>query len=286
MLSEGNGMIVDARRDRRAVAAFSTYTLESTLAVCRAAERTGQPVLIQAGASAFRSAGRSTLAAVALAAAREAGAPVGVHLDHSRDLEEIRECIRLGYTSVMFDGSHLPFAENVRLTRTVVDEAHAAGVWVEGELGAVAGDEDVSGATEAEALTDPAEAAEFARATGVDALAVAVGTVHGFTPEPVHVDLERLERIAAVTDVPLVLHGGSGLPDEELLAAVRAGVAKVNINAELRRAYLAAAARAIAAGGDDVARLQTEAIAAMVEVAVSKQRLLAGLPADYLETPA
>jgi len=277
MLSRGPALIQDAWRERRAIAAFSAYTLESVLAICRAAERTGQPVLIQAGASAFRSAGRETLAAVALAAAGSSSAPVGVHLDHSRDLEEIRACISLGYTSVMVDGSPLPFDENVSLTRTVVEEAHAAGVWVEAELGAVAGDEDASGAAEPIALTDPNQAAAFAAATGVDALAVAIGTVHGLTALPVHVDLPLLACIAAVTPVPLVLHGGSGLPDDELQAAVRGGMAKVNINAELRRAYLAALQEAFAAGGDDVAALQVRAVDAMTDLAAEKQRLLAGL---------
>jgi ketose-bisphosphate aldolase len=283
MLSQGPAMIRDAWRDRRAIAAFSTYTLESTLAICRAAERTGQPVLIQAGASAFRSAGRRTLAAVALEAAREAAIPVGVHLDHSRDPDEIRACIALGYSSVMIDGSHLPFDENVALTRTVVEEAHAEGVWVEAELGALAGDEDASGATEAIGLTEPEQAADFAHATGVDALAVAIGTVHGFTTRPVHVDLERLDRIAAVTPVPLVLHGASGLPDHDVQAAVRAGMAKVNINAELRRAYLDALAWALAEGGDDIAALQTRAIAAMIDLAAEKQLLLADASKDEPE---
>jgi ketose-bisphosphate aldolase len=278
MLSSGAGIVRDAWRDRRAICAFSTYTLESTLAICRAAEQTGQPVLIQAGVSAFRSAGRRTLAAVALEAAREAATPVGVHLDHSRDLDEIRACIALGYTSVMVDGSSLPFGENVALTRIVVQEAHAAGVWVEGEIGALAGDEDASGHTSGLALTSPEQAADFALATGVDALAVAVGTVHGFTTRPVHLDLGRLDRIAAVTPIPLVLHGASGVSDGDLQAAVRAGMAKVNINAELRRAYLGALAEALAEGGDDVAALQTRAIAAMSDLAAHKQRLL-GLPA-------
>lgn len=278
MLSHGTELIREAWRERRAIAAFSTYTLESTRAICAAAEQTGLPVLVQAGASSFRAAGRETLAAVALAAAREASVPVGVHLDHSRDLEEIRACIALGYTSVMVDGSHLPFEENVALTRIVVEEAHAVGVWVEAEIGAVAGDEDVSRSAEAITLTEPDEAAAFTERTGIDALAVAVGTVHGFTTRPVHVDLDRLRRIAAVTPVPLVLHGGSGLPDEELQAAVRGGMAKVNINAELRRAYLGALTASLAEGGDDVASLQERAIAAMVQLASEKMRLLAMAP--------
>jgi fructose/tagatose bisphosphate aldolase len=163
----------------------------------------------------------------------------------------------------------------VALTRTVVAAAHAAGVWVEAELGGVAGDEDASTGAAAGELTDPEQAAEFAERTGVDALAVAVGNVHGFTPEPVRLDLDRLRAIAAVCAAPLVLHGASGLPDEDLLGAVAAGVVKVNVNAELRRAHLRAFADGLAEAGDDVRALQHRAIEAMTRVAEEKIALLA-----------
>jgi fructose/tagatose bisphosphate aldolase len=147
---------------------------------------------------------------------------------------------------------------------------------VEGELGALPGDEDAStDATETE-LTDPAQAAEFAARTGVDALAVAVGTVHGFTNVPVTLDLDRLRRIAALTPTPLVLHGSSGLPDADLKAAVAAGVVKVNINAEVRRAYLGVLAAAFADSDDDIPRIQERVVAAMARVAADKLTLLAG----------
>ena len=155
----------------------------------------------------------------------------------------IDACLALGYSSVMIDGSHLPFEENVAVTKRVVERAHDAGVWVEAELGALGGDEDASGEAEAGAMTDPEQAAEFAERTGVDALAVAVGNVHGYTPVPVRLDLERLRAIDEVCPAPLVLHGASGLPEEDLLGAIAAGVVKVNVNAELRRAHLARARR-------------------------------------------
>ena len=144
MLARGPAIVLDARATGRAVPAFTVYTLESIRAVCEAAERTGLPVILQAGSSSYRETSRSMLAAAALAAARDASVPIGVHLDHSTDLEEIRDCLALGYTSVMVDGSHLTFAGNVALTRAVIAEAHDAGVWVEAELGALAGDEDAS----------------------------------------------------------------------------------------------------------------------------------------------
>ena len=282
MLARGTGLLTDAQAERRAVPAFTVYTLESIRAVCDAGERAGLPVILQAGSSSYRETSRPALAAAALAAARAASVPVGVHLDHSTDLAEIRDCLALGYTSVMVDGSHLPFAENVALTRTVVAEAHDAGVWVEAEIGALAGDEDTSTGAAARALTDPAEAAAFVERTGVDALAAAVGTVHGFTATPVHVDVDRLRAIAELTNVPQVLHGASGLSEPQLRAAVDAGVAKVNINAELRRAFLTALATALADGSDDIRQVQRGAVTAMTAVAADKLAVLAGAgrPAD------
>ena len=273
MLAHGADILVDARAEGRAVPAFTTYTLESTRAICEAAERTGLPVILSAGSSSFRGSSRAMLAATAVAAAAEASVPVGVHLDHSTDLDEIGACLGLGYTSVMIDGSHLPFEQNVALTRTVVAEAHAAGVWVEAELGGLAGDEDVSTGAVAGELTDAHLAAEFVQRTGVDALAAAVGTVHGFTTEPVHVDLDRVRTISELTNVPFVLHGASGLSDAELTDAVAAGVTKVNVNAELRRAYFSALDLA---GRDDIRRLQDGLVAAMAEVTAEKLALLAG----------
>jgi len=273
MLARGPQILLEARAQGRAVPAFTTYTLESTRAICDAAEGTGLPVILAAGSSSFRGSSRAMLAAAAVAAASEASVPVGVHLDHSTDLDEIRACLELGYTSVMFDGSHLPFDENVALTRTVVAEAHAAGVWVEAELGGVAGDEDASTGAVAGELTDPDQAGDFVERTGVDALAAAVGTVHGFTTAPVQVDLGRIRAISSLAGIPFVLHGASGLSDPQLAAAVAAGVAKVNVNAELRRAYFAARD---GDGADDIPRLQTRLVAAMADVAAEKLVVLSG----------
>lgn len=276
MLAEGVGLLAAARSSGRALAAMTTYSLESTRAICTAADEVGLAVIMQAGSSSFGAVGRELLAASALSAARDAAVPVGVHLDHSTDVDEIRSCIAFGYTSVMVDGSQLKFEDNIALTRAVVDEAHAAGVWVEGELGPISGDEDLLTDAVAARLTDPDQAAEFALRTGVDALAVAIGNVHGFTTTPVRLDLARLKAIATLTPIPLVLHGASGLSDEDLSNAVRAGVAKVNINAELRRAYMTALRAGLAQNDDDIRRLQGLAIEAMIVVAKAKVLLLAG----------
>ena len=244
MLLRGIDALLEARREQRAIAGFVAYNLETAQAIVAAAERTGLAVLIQAGSSAFRHAGRRALATLCLELARESDAPIGVHLDHSRSLEEIDACLALGYSSVMIDGSHLPYADNVSLTRAVVAHAHAVGAWVEAELVGTPGDEDVSTAARAGAMTDPAQAGEFVAATGVDALAVAIGNVHGFSPTEPDLDLERLASLRAATDVPLVLHGASGLSEATLRACRERGIAKVNVNTELRRAYLDAFAAA------------------------------------------
>lgn len=199
MLLRGTAALAEAAQTGRALPGFVAYNLETVQAIVNAAERTGRPVLLQAGSSAFRHAGRDLLAQLAVSAAAASTAEIGVHLDHSRDLDEITACIEAGYTSAMVDGSHLSFSDNIALTRTAVQRAHDAGAWVEAELGAIAGDEDVSTDARAGAMTDPQQAAEFVAATGVDALAVAVGNVHGFTDCPVALDLDRLAAIHEAT---------------------------------------------------------------------------------------
>jgi tagatose 1,6-diphosphate aldolase GatY/KbaY len=252
MLLAGASVLDEARREGRAVPGFVAYNLETAQGIVAAAERTGLPVLVQAGSSAFRHAGLHPLAGLCLDLARRSEAGIGVHLDHSRSLEEITTCLELGYTSVMVDGSHLPLADNIALTRQVVARAHDLGAWVEAELGPIAGDEDRSTDAVAGAMTDVGQAEDLVEATGVDALAVAVGNVHGFSAAPPRIDLERLAALRDRVRVPLVLHGASGLPDDLLLACVGLGVAKVNVNAELRRAFLAAVEGALPAAVADV----------------------------------
>jgi fructose-bisphosphate aldolase class II/tagatose 1,6-diphosphate aldolase GatY/KbaY len=270
--TEGLKALTKAYETGHALPGFVAYNLESVQGIVAAAEaHPGRPVLIQAGSSPFKHAGREPLMRLALDAAAHSDAPLGVHLDHSRDLDEITVCLEAGYTSIMVDGSHLPFAENIALTREAVRRARAHGAWVEAELGALAGDEDVStnAHASATAMTDPSQAAEFVAETGVDALAVAVGNVHGFTAAPVRLDLNRLAAIHSAVPVPLVLHGASGLPEEQLLGALSRGVAKVNVNAELRRAYLQAVSDQLpsALPGSDVVALWSAGRHAVTEAA-------------------
>ncbi|WCB94969.1 Fructose-bisphosphate aldolase [Baekduia alba] len=271
-----------ARAERRAVIGFNIYNLEQGIGVVRAAERERVPVLLQAGSSAFRYAGRAPLARLALALAAETSAPVGVHLDHATDVDEIRACLDLGYGSVMYDGSALALDDNIATTRAVVAAAHARGAWVEGELAGIAGDEDESTGAGAGALTEPAAAARFVAETGVDALAVAIGNVHGIPAAPVALDLGRLARIADAVDVPLVLHGASGLPEDEVRAAIGLGVAKLNVNTELRRALRASLLATAAAPppGDAVEGWLGPVVEATCAAATAKLRAFAHAPAE------
>jgi fructose-bisphosphate aldolase class II/tagatose 1,6-diphosphate aldolase GatY/KbaY len=261
-----------ARAGQHALIGFSIYNLEQGLAVVRAAEAEEAPVLLQAGSSAFRYCRPEPLMGLALGLADSAAVEVGVHLDHATHLSEIHACLAAGYTSVMFDGSALPLEENVRLTAEVVRCAHDHGAWVEAELAGIAGDEDESSDVSATALTNPSVAAGFVAATGVDALAVAVGNVHGLPAEPVDLDLDLLGLIAEAIEIPLVLHGASGLPDAEVQSAIALGVAKLNVNTELRRAFrvgLLASATAPPAG-DGIASLLAAATQATQTAAQEK----------------
>ena len=284
MLLRGTAALTEAYTSGRALPGFVVYNLETVQAIVDAAEATGWPVLLQAGSSAFRHAGLRPLALLALEAARASQVPIGVHLDHSRSLEEIELCLALGYSSVMIDAARLSYEENVALTRAAVRRAHEAGAWAEAELTEISGDEDVSKAVRASAMTDPALAARFVQATGVDALAVAVGNVHGLSDPPPRIDLERLAALRRSVSVPLVIHGASGLANDALVACVKRGVAKMNFNAELRRSFLEALAKVVpeAESSNDLLSALAAARRAVAERAASITCLLAGETAAVL----
>lgn len=237
MIDRGFTTLTDARREGRAIGGFTAYSLEQALAITGAAEETGSPVIIQTGAGSLAAAGGWALARTVLAVAEDSPGRIGVHLDHSRDPEQIRRCLEIGYSSVMYDGSELPFAENVAQTKQVVAMAHEAGAWAEAELGSIPGDEDRSMGAEAATYTRAEDARRFFEETGVDALAVAIGNVHGFAPGSGELSLERLSEIDAACEAPLVLHGASGVERPVLRATIGHGVVKFNVNTELRRAY-------------------------------------------------
>ncbi len=223
--------VTSAHQDGRAVGAFNVVLLEHAEAIAEAAERAGLPVVFQISQNCVAYHGAlAPIGTATLSIARSMSVEALVHLDHADDLLLVREALALGFHSVMFDASALPYEANLAATRDVVRDCHAVGVLVEAELGEVGGKD---GAHAPGARTDPAEAARFVEAADVDWLAVAVGTSHAMTAREAAVDTGLIQRLSAATDVPLVLHGSSGLPDDQLAAAVQAGIAKVNISTHL-----------------------------------------------------
>jgi ketose-bisphosphate aldolase len=259
-----------AQREHYAVGAFNYCNAEIAQAIVEQASALRSPVLLLTAPWEGPLLGTEMLVEIARFLAARTDVPVCLHLDHAADPDLIDPCIEAGFSSVMIDGSRHDFEENVRVTRSVVERAHARGVTVEGELGAVgrASAAAVEGAP-VSSLTDPDRAAEFAERTGVDALAVAIGNAHGIYTQRPQLDFERLEAIRQKTDVPLVLHGGSGTPPEQLRRAIELGITKVNIASEVGHAYLGSLRRSIVDQEAKVwyARILAEAKAAVAEVA-------------------
>jgi len=242
-----------AQKEGYAVGAFNCNNMEIVQAIVAAAEAENSPVIIQASQGAIKYAGIDYIAALSRQAAQAAKVPVALHLDHGTSLEQVMACIRHGFTSVMIDGSKYPFAENVALTQKVVELAHAIGVSVEAELGKIGGVEDDIAVDEREAFfTDPEEAREFVLKTGVDSLAVAIGTAHGRYKGVPKLDFERLAKIRELVDIPLVLHGSSGVPDEDIKKAISLGVAKVNIDTNIREAFVGKMREVLAKNPDEI----------------------------------
>ena len=224
-------LVTDAAHRGTGIGAFNVIHLETAEALVRASEQAQLPVILQISQNcADFHGGLEPIALAALAVARRASMPVAVHLDHAERPELVDEAIALGFGSVMFDGGALPYDDNVALTAAVAERAHAAGVYIEGELGEVGGKD---GAHAPGVRTDPDEARAFVAATGVDALAVAVGSSHAMLDRSASLDLELIARLHAALPVPLVLHGSSGEADSEIAEAVRAGMTKINVSTHL-----------------------------------------------------
>jgi fructose-bisphosphate aldolase class II len=262
MLVTAKQVLVPARRKKYAVPAFNVNDLEFLKSVMDAAVRMKSPVIVQTSEGAIEYAGMDYLVAMIRVAAK-APVPVVMHVDHGKNLKTIRQAIKSGYTSVMYDGSALPYAKNVANTKKVVSWAHPKSVSVEAEIGALAGIEDfVSVEAKDAALTNPEEAAKFARETRCDSLAVAIGTSHGAFKfkGKTHLDIDRLKKIAKLVKIPIVLHGASGVLedvkhlaehygaklgaargvlDADITQAIAHGVAKINIDTDLRLAFTA-----------------------------------------------
>jgi len=234
-------LLVKAEQGGYAVGAFNCNNMEIVQAIIAAAEAERAPVIMQASQGAIKYAGIEYITAMARLAAEKATVPVALHLDHGTSFEQVMMCIREGFSSVMIDGSKLPFEENVELTNRVLAVARAVGVSVEAELGKIGGTEDDIHVDERDALfTKPEEAREFVERTGVDALAVAIGTAHGQYKGVPELDFPRLEKIRSLINIPIVLHGSSGVPDEAIEKAIKLGVRKVNIDTNIREAFVMA----------------------------------------------
>lgn len=230
-------LLLKAQKSHYAVGAFNVENMEMIQAVVAAAEELNAPVIMQTTPSTLKYADADYFYANVKIAAQKAKVPVVMHLDHGNSFELAMKAYRVGYSSIMIDGSHEIFDENIRLTKSVVDVCHASGIPVEAELGKVVGKEDNLEGGEGNPYTVPAEAVEFVNATGVDSLAVAIGTAHGVYKGIPQLDVERLSEICEVVSIPLVLHGTSGVPDEIVKDCVRRGICKVNYATGLRMAF-------------------------------------------------
>ncbi|MGB9714771.1 MAG: class II fructose-1,6-bisphosphate aldolase [Candidatus Bathyarchaeales archaeon] len=298
MLVTNRELLFPARKNGYAVGAFNINNLETLLAVAEAAAEEKSPVIVAVTPSAIKYGGLAYLSKIVRTAAENTSVPMSLHLDHGEDFETVSKCIGAGFTSVMIDGSFLSFEENVALTKRVVDFAHSKGVSVEAELGRLAGVEEKTVEEKEAVLTDPEAAEKFVKRTGVDALAVAIGTSHGaykFKGEA-KLDFERLKLIAKKIDIPLVLHGASsvpawiiekatkygaelsgakGIPEEHIKKAISMGISKINIDTDLRLAFTATIREVLANSPKefDPRKILGPAKDAMKEVVKGKMRL-------------
>lgn len=275
MLVSLTELLQDALARGYALGSFNVSTLEMMDTLMRTASETQSPVIVSTAAAEARHLGVDLAAAAAKTFSERYGTVAALHLDHGDSFEVAIHAIRAGYTSVMYDGSHRSISANIETTKRVAQVAHAVGVSVEGEVGRIAGKEDDINVDEADAhLTDIHDATRFVDQTGVDALAVAVGNAHGFYLEEPQIDFGRLQAIREATGVPIVLHGGTGIPQEQIRQAIQLGLAKINIASRLRRAYLMALRSTIEEDSTDVISpmragrdaLRLELIAALTEL--------------------
>lgn len=267
-------MLNDAQKRGYAVGAFNCENMEMVKAIIAAAETLRAPVMLQTTPSTIKYGTLDTFAAIVRAEAARASVPVCLHLDHGSSFELALQALNAGYSSVMIDGSKLPFEENIAVTARVAEAAKAIGIPVEAELGKVGGKEDDLVA-EADTNTDPQEAKEFVARTGVTSLAVAIGTAHGFYVGTPVLDKERLSLIRNVVDIPLVLHGASGLSDEDVKDCVARGICKVNFATELRKAFTDACRRLAAADPDafDPKAFGKVGMAAVTELVMNRMKV-------------
>ena len=230
-------LLLDAQKGGYAVGAFNVENMEMVQAVVAAAEELRSPVIMQTTPSTVKYANLNYFYENVKVAAQESSVPVVIHLDHGHSFELAMQAYRTGYTSIMIDGSHEGFEDNIALTSAVVKACHPGEVPIEAELGKVGGKEDDLDGGEGDPYTNPQEAAEFVERTGIDSLAVAIGTAHGVYKGVPKLDFSRLSEIRKAVSIPLVLHGTSGVPDEDVAECIKRGICKVNYATDLRIAF-------------------------------------------------
>ncbi|MBO9609306.1 MAG: class II fructose-1,6-bisphosphate aldolase [Paenibacillaceae bacterium] len=271
-----NEFLPKAKAKKFAVGQFNMNNLEFAQAIMQAALELKSPFIYGVSEGAIKYMGIEFTVAIAEAAAKKSGLPIALHLDHGSSFEVAMKCIRAGFSSVMFDGSHHGFEDNIRLTKEVVKAARAMGVSVEGELGTIGGVEDDISVDEEDAnLAKPEEAIRFYEETGVDCLAIAVGTAHGMYAGEPNIRFDIIEKVSAAIPVPVVLHGGSGVPDEMIRKSIQAGVGKINVNTENQVACTETIRSVLAKDAKvyDPRKYLTPARQAMVDVVKSKIEL-------------
>lgn len=273
MLAAFPELLETAAARGRALGAFTCYNLETAVGVLGAAEERQVGVVLLVSPKSFAARGGEALVAALRAVAERSTAPSCVQLDHVSEPAMIRTALGAGVGAVLADGSRLPLQGNIDFVREAVALARSQGGHVEAELGGIAGDEDVTAAVAAGALTEPVEAARLVAESGAACLAVSIGNVHGEYREPPSLDWERLAAIRETTDAPLSLHGASGLPDADIERAIASGIAKVNVNTELRRRYLDTTAEHLARVRDGARLLELNAAQAAGIAAFAGERL-------------
>lgn len=277
MMEPMNKLLTDARRNRYAVGAFNVYNYETIRGVVEAGAETGTPVIVAFGERYLENMGFDEVTAITRILAERAGVPAALHLDHCKSTDHVLQALRAGFSSVMFDGSSFAYEENVAQTRHVVQCAHAVGVSVEAELGAIAiGDRSNEEAAE-QIYTDPEQAADFVARTGVDSLAVSIGTVHGMYKGEPKIDVGVLKRIHGLVSIPLVLHGGSGTPEKTLRECIENGICKINVNTEISSFVVDQCGLLLKSGKDyHFSQLSLKAVQNVKEVAKKYIRIFKG----------
>jgi len=273
-LVNGNILLNSIREKRVLAGAFNTTNLETTISILDAIERSGLPNFIQIAPTNAKLSGYDYIYEIVKKRAATMDVPVSLHLDHGKELNDVKQAVRAGFTSVMIDGAELPFEENIAFTKAAVDFCKSFGVPVEAELGAILGKED-DHVSEADCKTDPKQVLRFVQETGCSMLAVSVGNVHGLEDIP-RIDIPLLKEIAAICPVPLVIHGGSGIDEDIIRSFVKYNVVKVNIASDLRKAFITSVGKAWTENNNEanLARVMTSAKAAVEADVLSKIQMM------------